>query len=68
MSNKSIRERQLSYGFTYLWNIRNSAENHRGKEGKLNEKSSEREKNHEGLLILGNTLRVVGGEVGGGMG
>ena len=22
--NKSIRERQLSYGFTYMWNIRNS--------------------------------------------
>ena len=33
--NKSSRERQLSYGFTHMWNIRNSTEDHRGKEGKL---------------------------------
>ena len=30
-------------------NIRNSAEDHRGREGKLNGKSSERDKNHETL-------------------
>ena len=34
-SNKSNRERQLSYVFTHMWNIRNSTEDHRGKEGKL---------------------------------
>ena len=29
-----------------MWNIRNSAENHRGREGKLNRKKSERETDH----------------------
>ena len=43
--NKSVRARQLSYGFTHMWNIRNSAEDHRGREGKLNGKKSERETN-----------------------
>ena len=32
-----------------MWNIRNSTEDHRGREGKLNGKSSERETNHERL-------------------
>ena len=36
---------------------------HRGREGKLYEKKSERETNHERLLTLGNKLRVDGGEV-----
>ena len=35
-----------------MWNIRNSAENHRVREEKLNEKSSEREKSHEKLLTI----------------
>ena len=51
-----------------MWNIRNRAEDCRGKEGKQNGKSSEREKNHERLLTIGNKLRVAGGEAGGGMG
>ena len=34
----------------------------------MNGKSSEREKNHETLLTIGNKLRVAGGEVGGRMG
>ena len=46
-----------------MWNIRHSAEDHRGREGKLNGNSSEREKNHERFWILGNKLRVAGGEV-----
>jgi len=50
------------------WNIKNSTEDHKGREGKLNEKSSERETNHESLLTIGNKLRVSGGEVGGEMG
>ena len=33
--NKSVRERQLSYGFTHMWYIRNSAEDHKGREGTL---------------------------------
>ena len=39
-------------------------EDHRGREGKLNGKKSERETNHERLLTIGNKLRVAGGEVG----
>ena len=45
-----------------MWNIGNSTEDHRGREGKLSGKSSEREKNHERLLTIGNKLRVSGGE------
>ena len=44
---------------SHMWNIRNSAENHRGKEGKLNEKKSERETNHEKLLTLGNKMSIA---------
>ena len=49
-----------------MWNIRNSTEGHRGREGKLNGKKSERETNHERLLTIGNNLRVAGGARGGG--
>ena len=65
--NKSIRERQL-YGFTHMWNIRNSTEDHRGREGKLNGKKSERETNHKRLLTPGNKLRVAEGRRMGGWG
>ena len=51
-----------------MWNIRNSVEDHRGREEKWNGKSSEREKNHERLLTIGNKLRFGGGEVDRGMG
>jgi len=51
-----------------MWNVRNRVEDHRGKEGKLNGKSSERETNPERLLTLGNKLVVAGRDVGGGMG
>ena len=33
--NKSIRERQLSYALTDMWNLRNKAEDHRGREDKM---------------------------------
>ena len=65
--NKSIRESQL-YGFTHTWTIRNSAEDHWGREGKLNGKKPERETNHERLSTVGNKLRVTGGDLGGGWG
>ena len=48
--------------------IRNSTKDHKGREGKLNGKKSEREKNHERFLTLGNKLRVEEGKVVGGMG
>ena len=44
-----------------MWNIRNSAENHKGREGKLNGKKSERETKHERPWTPGNKLRVTKG-------
>ena len=50
-----------------VWNVRD--QRIIGKGGKkLNEMKSERETNHRRLLIIGNKLRVTGGEEGGGMG
>ena len=46
----------------------NSAVNHREREGKLNGKSSEREKHHGRLWSIGKKLRVAGTKVGGGSG
>ena len=43
-----------------MWNIRNSADDHRGREGKLNGKSSEKERNPDRLLTIGNKLKVPG--------
>ena len=48
-----------------MWNIRNSAKDHRGREGNRNGKKSERETNHERLLTVGTN---IGREVGRGMG
>ena len=45
----------------YMWNIRNSAEDYRGREGKLNGKKSERETNNERLWTPGNKLRFTEG-------
>ena len=47
-----------------MWNIRNSTEDLRTREGKLNGKKSEREINHEKLWIPGNKLRVTEGRWG----
>ena len=30
--NKSVRERQISYDFTHMWNLRNKTDEHRGRE------------------------------------
>ena len=68
LSEISQAEKELSYGFTHMWNIKNSMEDHRGREGKLNGKKSEKETNHERLLTPGNKLRVAEREVGGRMG
>ena len=51
-----------------MWNIRNSTEDHRGREGKLNRKKSESETNHGRLWTLGNKLRVTEGRGLGGWG
>ena len=46
-----------------MWNIRNSMEDHRGREEKLNGKKSERETNHEDLTP-GTKLRITEGRCG----
>ena len=51
-----------------MWNIQNRAEDHRGREEKLNGKSSERKRNHERLLTLGNKQVAGREEVGGSIG
>ena len=51
-----------------MWNIRNRAEDHRGREGKLKGGKSEREMNQERLQTLGNKLRITEGRRIGGMG
>ena len=33
--NKSVRERQIQYDFTYIWNLRNKIDEYRRKEGKI---------------------------------
>ena len=65
--NKSSRESQLSYGFTYLWNIRNNMEDTGRWKGEVSWGKSEGEMNHERLWTLRNKLRVLK-EWGGGRG
>ena len=58
LSDKSVRERQISYDFTHMWNLRN----------KTNEQREKKERHRETrnrLLIIENRLVVAGGEVGG---
>ena len=59
--NKSSRESQLSYGFAYLWIIRNSMEDIRRMKGKMKVGRSKREMNHERLWTPRNKLRVWAG-------
>ena len=33
--NKSIRERQIPYDFTHMWNLRNKTSEYRGRERKM---------------------------------
>ena len=48
--SKSNRESQLSYGFTYLWNIRNSMEDIKRRKGKMKGVENQR---GSGLWTLG---------------
>ena len=43
-----------------MWDIRDSAEDHRGREGKLGGEKSERETNHERLLTPGKQTEGCG--------
>ena len=64
----SQAEKDSYHGFTHMWNIRNSTQDHRRREGKLNGKKSERETSHERIWTLGNKLRVTEGMGVGGWG
>ena len=51
----SIRERQLPFDFTHMWNLRNKIDEHMGSREK-----GERETNHKRLSMIENKLRVGG--------
>lgn len=51
-----------------MWNLRNETDGHGEEKEKYNEIKTEREANYKRLLIVGNRVRVTGGEVGGGWG
>jgi len=56
--NKSVRERQIAYDSTHMWNLRNKTVNIEGKnKGEVNQKTDS--------LTIENKLRVARGEVGG---
>ena len=57
-----IRKSQLSYGFTYLWNIRNSMEDIRRRKGKMKGEKSEWEMIHEILWTTGNKMSILEGK------
>ena len=48
-----------------MWNLRNKADEHRGRERKINKIKTEREANHKRLLTIELKLRVAGEKVGG---
>ena len=54
--NKSIRERQIPYDFTHVWNLRNKTDKYMGR----GEEREGRETNHKRLLTIENKLRVDG--------
>ena len=57
--NKSVRERQIPYDFTHLWNLRNKTNKQRRKK--------EKDTNQETLLTTENKVMVTRGEMGRGM-
>ena len=61
LSERSQAESQLSYGFTYLWNIRNNTEVIGSWRGEMSLGKLEGKMNHERLWTLRNELRVLEG-------
>ena len=57
---KSVRERQIPYDFTHMWNLRNKTnEQGRKREG---EGEREKEKTRNRLLTVENTVMATRGE------
>ena len=59
LSEISQAEKDRSYVFTHMWNLRNLTEDHGGREGEK-QFQSEREASHKRLLNTQNKLRVDG--------
>ena len=57
---RQVRERQIPYDFTHMWNLRNKTNEQR--------KKRERDKPRNGLLTIENKPMVTRGDVGEGMG
>ena len=55
------RESQLSYGLTDMWNLRNITGS-LGKGRSNKKRQNQKGRKTMGLLIIGNKLRVAGGE------
>ena len=53
--NKSVRERQIPYYFTNMWNLRNKTDEHTGVGKRKNGGT-----NHKRLLMVENKLRIDG--------
>ena len=62
--NKSVRERQISYDFTHMWNLSNLTDDHRGRVGEIRQKP-ERETDHKRFSNTENKLRVDEGRENG---
>ena len=60
-----IRERQISYDFIHMWNLRYKTDEHKGREIKNNIKTGRGTK-HKRLLNMENKQRVTRGVVEGG--
>ena len=41
--NKSMREKQIPYDFTHMWNLRHKTDEHMGREGKKKERNKPQE-------------------------
>ena len=65
--NKSVRERQIPYDFTHMWNLRNKTNEQGGKEKRETEKERGKPR-HQPLTTENKHQFVTRGEGAGGMG
>ena len=63
---KSARERQISYDFTHMWNLRYKTDEHKGREAKIISNQRGRQTIRDSNTAY--KLRVARGVLGGGMG
>ena len=58
-AKQKVKERQIPYDFTHMWNLRNKTDEHSGGEKTAREKG----KPENRFLTAENKLRVAGGQV-----